>query len=112
MHVAVVILLVVAVLTPWRQLWHLTRIERIWAVLVCCNTVAVFGIMDAPYTPPGPRSNERTGEVALAALAALLLWGVWFARMRYRAGLSGRPLFPIFVIGTLPLLLIGLILVG
>jgi hypothetical protein len=101
------ILLVAAVLTQWRQLRHLTRIELVWAALVCCVTLAVFWIMDAPYSPPGSRPAERTGNIALGALAALLLWGVWRAGARHRAGLSVRPIIPVLVVGSLPLLLIG-----
>jgi hypothetical protein len=103
------VLLVVAVLTPWRQLRHLTRIEWVWAALVCCTTLAVFAIMNAPYSPPGSPDTERRGTIALGVLAAVLLWGVALALARRRAGLSVRPLLPVFVVGALPLLLIGII---
>jgi hypothetical protein len=89
------ILLVAAVLTPWRQLRYLTRIEWVWAALVCCTTLAVFA--------------GRMTDVALAVLAVLLLWGIARALSRHRAGLSVRPLLPVFVVGALPLLAFAMI---
>jgi hypothetical protein len=103
------ILLIAAAFTPWRQLSQLTRGEWAWAALVCCTMLAVFSIMNAPYSPPGSPDTERMGTIALGVLAALLLWGVARAGARRRAGLSVRPILPVLLVGALPLLLIGII---
>jgi hypothetical protein len=104
------LLLVVVVLTPWRRVRHLTGIERVWGALVCGTTLAVFAVMNAPYSPSESLDTERRmGTIALAALAALLLWGVERAYARRRAGLSVRPVLPVLVVGALPLLLVGII---
>ncbi len=93
------------VATPWRGL---SRRERVWAVLACVVTAAMFALPVTPATSPWRRVMEIALGVCIGASIALLLYGVVLARARRVAGRPAGQLVLPSVVAALPLVIIGL----
>jgi hypothetical protein len=100
------ILIVAAFVVRWRAL---TPIERCWAILICTDALGIFLVPTTPARTPQRLLADRAMEVAVAVCILLMLVGVALVRTRWRAGRRARDLVPVFVVGGIPLVVIGLI---
>jgi hypothetical protein len=107
---AIVLALGFIVLAAFAIRWRaLTPIERWWTVLISSDAFVIFLIPTTPATSPRRLIADRALEIAVAACVVLMLGGVVLVWARWREGQSARDLLPAFVVGSVPLLAIGLI---
>jgi hypothetical protein len=92
-------------MVPWRTLaW----IERWWAILVWCDVVAIFSIPTVPATSPWRPATDRVIGIAVGVCVLLMVAGAVLASRRSAEGRPIRHLLPVFAVGSVPLLLVGL----
>jgi hypothetical protein len=106
--IGVVLVLVVVgavVTTPWRGL---SQRERVWAVLACVVTVAMFALPVTAATSPWRRVVGIALDVCIGASVALLLYGVALARARRVAGRPAGHLVLPGMVAALPVVLVAL----
>jgi hypothetical protein len=92
-------------MTPWRAL---TLIERLWAVLMLADVVGIFSLPVEPATSPWRSVIHRAYGIGVAICVVLMGAGAVLVSLRRASGRPARPLLPVFGIGSVLLLLLGL----